>query len=123
MGQQGTGGRNGNGTRFADLLQENGLVIGGTISQHKAIDKLTWISLDGKTSNQIDPHCHQPEMEEITVRCQSDHRGREVGSDHHLLLGKLHLQLRKTNGQTTEQLFDSQRLWNTEVKEHFTLAL
>ena len=50
-------------------------------------------------------------------------RGADVGSDHHLLPGKLHLKLRKPSKKTTEQLFDSQTLQSTEVKEHFTVEL
>ena len=51
---RGVGERNDNGRRFADMCLENGLVIGGTIFQHKTMHKLSWISPDGRTNNQID---------------------------------------------------------------------
>jgi hypothetical protein len=54
MGIEGVGERNGNGQRFSDLCSESGLAIGGTVFQHKTIHKLTWVSPDTKTSNQID---------------------------------------------------------------------
>ena len=54
MGKEGVGVRNDNGQRFTDLCSENGLAIGGTVFRHKIIHKLTWVSPDAKTSNQID---------------------------------------------------------------------
>jgi len=57
MGKEGVGERNDNGQRLVDVCMENGLVIGGTIFKHKNIHKLSWVSPDGRTSNQIDHIC------------------------------------------------------------------
>ena len=35
--------RTNDGQRFADICLENGVVIGGTISQHKTTHKFTWV--------------------------------------------------------------------------------
>jgi hypothetical protein len=43
-----------NGERLIDLCEENDMVIGGTLFQHKTIHKLTWTSPDGRTKSQID---------------------------------------------------------------------
>lgn len=43
MGKHGIGVMNDNGERLTSFCQENRLLIGGTISQHKDIHKLTWM--------------------------------------------------------------------------------
>ncbi|PVD21686.1 hypothetical protein C0Q70_17485 [Pomacea canaliculata] len=54
MGKHGIGTINDNGERLADFCEENNLLIGGTLFQHKDIHKATWTSPDGITKNQID---------------------------------------------------------------------
>jgi hypothetical protein len=54
MGSQGAGNINENGELFCDFCATNGLVIGGTLFQHKTVHKVTWSSPDGRTENQID---------------------------------------------------------------------
>jgi hypothetical protein len=53
MGRRGLGSMNKNGRMFMDLCNNNNLVLGGSILQHKKIHKATWISLDSKNQNQI----------------------------------------------------------------------
>ena len=53
MGLHDAGARNDKGDRFANIYSGNGLVIGGTVSQHKTTDKLTWTSPGRRTSNKI----------------------------------------------------------------------
>ena len=43
-----------NENRLTTFCQENRLVIGGTIFEHKNIHRVTWCSPDGHTQNQID---------------------------------------------------------------------
>ena len=54
MGKHGMGERNDNGTRLVEFCSENGMVITGTIFQHKSIHKYTWKFPDSNTNNQID---------------------------------------------------------------------
>ena len=54
MRKQGIGVRNDNGERLLDICEINNLVITGTIFPHKQRHKISWISPDGKTKNQID---------------------------------------------------------------------
>ena len=44
---------NDNGKMFANMCSLNSLIIGGSIFPHKRIHKVTWISPDGRTENQI----------------------------------------------------------------------
>jgi hypothetical protein len=44
MGKQGCGIINDNGNRLVNFWEENNLVIGGTMFNHKGIYKLTWTS-------------------------------------------------------------------------------
>ena len=122
MGQEGVGERNDNGQRFADLCLENGLVIGGTIFQHKTIHKLTWVSPDGRTSNQID-HIAINQKWRRSMKDVRAVRGADAGSDHHLVLCKLQLKLKRTKRQNNEQLFDSGRLKDPVVKAQFIVEL
>ena len=54
MGRHGLGERNENGQLFVDFCARHDLVIGGTIFPHKDYHKVTWVSPDHKTGNQID---------------------------------------------------------------------
>ena len=53
MGKHGLGQRNDNGERLCDMCDMNELVITGTLFPHKTIHKVTWVSPDGNTKNQI----------------------------------------------------------------------
>ena len=71
MGCEGTGQMNENGEMFADFCSVNRLVIGGSIFPHKRIHKVTWISPDQRTENQIDHICikrkFRRSMQEVRV--------------------------------------------------------
>ena len=54
MGKEGCGTRNNNGERLLELCTTYDFVVGGTLSPHKDIHKLTWYSPNGRDRNQID---------------------------------------------------------------------
>ena len=122
MGQEGLGERNDNGRRFCDLCLENGLIIGGSVFQHKRIHKETWTSPDGQTHNQID-HITIKKRWRRTLQDVKVIRGADASSDHHLLLGKLRLKLKKTQRKKMTPLFDSTKLKNEAVKTRFSIEL
>ena len=95
MGEEGVGNRNDNGQRFADTCLENGLVIGGTIFQHKTIHKLTWVSPDGRTSNRID-HIAINQKWRSSMKYVRAIRGADASSDHYLVLCRIQLKLKRT---------------------------
>lgn len=94
MGTHALGEVNENGERFANLCALNNLVIGGSIFPHKRIHKNTWRSPDNLTENQIDHLCiskkFRRSLQDVRVR-----RGADVASDHHLVVARLKLKLKK----------------------------
>ncbi|KAK3796976.1 hypothetical protein RRG08_015842 [Elysia crispata] len=104
MGKQGLGVMNDNGERFADFCSLNDLVIGGTIFPHKDIHKVTWVSPDGGTENQIDHICisrkFRRSLQDVRV-----FRGADIGSDHHLVIATFQLKLKRySRNPTTKRL-------------------
>ena len=122
MGKEGIGERNDNGERFCNMCHENGLVIGGSIFQHKRIHKETWISPDTRTRNQID-HIAISQQWRRSLQDVKAIRGADVNSNHHLLLQILKLELKKMYKKERNVLFDSQKLRDPGVKTRFTLEL
>ena len=122
MGREGLGEVNNNGQRFKDICSENGLVIGGSLFQHKEFHKTTWISPDKRTSNQID-HIAINKKWRRSMRDVKAVRGADVGSDHNLVLCKLQLKLKRVNRKASHQLFDSVKLKDPTIKANFALEL
>jgi len=125
MGKHGLGVANDNGERFKNLCAMNSLVIGGTVYPHKRIHKATWISPDHTTENQIDHMCisrkFRRTMEDVRV-----YRGADVASDHHLVMGKFKLKLKKTSPRDHQEKrlkFNTQLLKDKAVHERFNVAL
>ena len=81
---------NNNGEWLISFCAVNGLTIGNTFFQHKLIHKKTRRSPAGMTLNEIDYICISmrwtSSLQDVRVR-----RGGDVGSDHYMLAGKLHL--------------------------------
>ena len=98
---------NENGERFAELCVSNILVIRGSIFLHKKIFKATWVSPDHTTENQIDHVCISKKcrrsLQDVRVK-----RGAGVASDHHLLVARVRLKLKKnwTGKATSRQRYD-----------------
>ena len=57
MGHHGLGQMNDNGERFANFCAFNGFVIGGSIFPHMRTHKVSNVSQDGRTENQIGHFC------------------------------------------------------------------
>ncbi|XP_068708170.1 uncharacterized protein [Montipora foliosa] len=122
MGREGEGLESENGCLLKDLCRENGLVIGGTLFKHKKVHKMTWNSPYQRTINQID-HVMINQKWRRSLLYVKAVRGSDVGSDHHLVLAKLRLKLRRTSKKGSSLLYDSQRLRCETVRRQFTLEL
>lgn len=94
MGREGLGTMNEHGEMFVDFCVFNDSVIGGSVFQHKDIHKGTWVSPDHRTVNQID-HITIDKMFRRSLQDTRARRGADVASDHHLLVGRVRLKLKK----------------------------
>ena len=124
IGRHGLGTCNENGERLLAFCSFNEMVIGGTIFPHKDIHKATWQSPDGRTENQIDHFCiskkFRRSIDDVRVL-----RGADVGSDHHLILAKLRVKLKKYTHQAQQcrQKYQVSLLQNEERRNDFQLEL
>ena len=94
MGIHGIGQVHDNRERFKGPCGFNHLVIGGTIFPHKTVHKASWVSPDGKTENQID-HFTISKKFRRSLQYVRVKRGADIGSDHHLLVGKVKIKLKR----------------------------
>ncbi|MGL5901241.1 MAG: reverse transcriptase domain-containing protein [Cetobacterium sp.] len=124
MGCHGLGQMNGNGERLADLCALNNLVIGGSVYPHKNIHKATWVSPNHTTENQIDHICinkkFRRSMQDVRVR-----RGADVASDHHLLVARLKLKLKKNweMAHSACQKYNTALLRDDSKQQEFKVSL
>ena len=125
MGKHGIGTINDNGERLADFCEENNLLIGGTLFQHKHIHKTTWTSPDGTTkkTKQID-HVIINRRWRSSLQDVRAYRGADVASDHTLLLAVVSLKLRRSKRrQARQQRLDSGRLNESLTKQAFAVEV
>ena len=123
MGKHGIGTINDNGERLADFCEENNMLIGGTLFQHKHIHKTTWTSPDGTTKNQID-HVIINRRWRSSLQDVRAYRGADVASDHTLVLAVVSLKLRRSKGrQARQQRLDSGRLNESLTKQAFAVEV
>ena len=84
------------GERLIYFCGLNNFVIGGNLFAHKVLHKLTWISSNQRDKNQIIDHLlisgkwRRP-LQDVRAR-----RGVDVGSDHHLVVEHIKLELKRT---------------------------
>ena len=95
MGPDGIGEMNENGEIFADFCAVNSLEIGGTLFPHKNCHKVTWVSPNGVTENQID-HIAISQRWRSSLQDVRNKRGADIASDHHLIIAKIQLKLLST---------------------------
>ena len=121
MGTEGLGNINENGEKFAHFCLDHDLVIGGSLFPHKDIHKETWISPDGRTKNQIDHISISNRFRRSLLDVRS-FRGADINSDHHLVIGKLRLKLKKMANKTPARTkYNLNALKNEEVRNSFQI--
>uniref|UniRef100_A0A336M488 CSON002588 protein n=1 Tax=Culicoides sonorensis TaxID=179676 RepID=A0A336M488_CULSO len=101
IGKHGVGEMNENGELLVECCGLNSLKIGGTMFPHKKCHKVSWVSPDSRTENQIDHICVSAKWSNTLLDVRNK-RGADIGSDHHLIIGDLRLSVktvpnRKTN--------------------------
>ena len=124
MGAEGMGTINENGEFFVDFCAMNDLVIGGTVFPHRKINKVTWISPDMITENQID-HIKISRRWRRTLQDARACRGADFGSDHTLLVCKLMIKIarNKETGLQRHPHFDTTKLKTEDRQKEFAITL
>lgn len=124
MGREGLGTETDNGSRFIEFCSSAELVIGGSIFPHRRIHKVTWVSPNGKTENQID-HFAISRKWRKSLRDVRNKRGADVGSDHHLLLAELQMKISKTLTKSTprRKKWEISKLQDTDTTKTFYQTL
>jgi hypothetical protein len=125
MGKHGLGEMNNNGRRLADFALEHDMVVGGTIFPHKAVHKATWISPDHHTENQIDHICISRTFRR-SLRDVRVWRGADAASDHHLVIAKLQLKLKRYSNQAEGRRatkYNVNWLKETKIQNNFHVEL
>jgi hypothetical protein len=92
MGRHGLRERNENGQLFVDFCASHDLVIGGTKFPHKDRHKVTWVSPDHKTENQID-HVAVGQQWRRSLLDVRNKRGADIGNDHYLVVAKFRMNI------------------------------
>ena len=97
---------NDNGQRLLDLCVSNNLVIGGSLFPHKDIHKYTWTSQAGsKPRAQLDHILISKWWRRSLLDCRN-YRGADIGSDHELVVSKVHLKLARRKKATVTNKLD-----------------
>lgn len=124
MARYGCGERNNNGKCLVDFcMNNNNLVISGTIFPHKNIQKLTWQSPDGRSLNQID-HIIINSKWHRSLQDVRAYRGADAYSDHYLIAATIKLKLKKSIPQGHRQKkLDIAKLQYPKENREFVLEL
>jgi endonuclease/exonuclease/phosphatase family metal-dependent hydrolase len=94
MGTHGIGDRNENGKLLIELCGRYKLNIGGTLFPHKLCHKVTWVSPNSNIQNQTDHLCITAKWKMMLLDVH-DKSGADVGSDHHLLVAVLRINMKR----------------------------
>jgi endonuclease/exonuclease/phosphatase family metal-dependent hydrolase len=111
MGRYALGERNDNGQHLIELSGNYNLVIEGSLFPHRECHKVTWVSLDNKTENQIDHQTISRQWRSSLCDVRN-RRGAGVGSDHHLVIGEIKLKVAVTTklNRSGRSRFDTRKL-------------
>jgi hypothetical protein len=124
MGRHGLGQMSENGELFVEFCGNNNMVIGGSLFPHRPAHKVTWVSRDGRTENQIDHICISRKWRRSLLDVRNK-RSADIASDHHLVIGEIRLRVARVQ-RREEKIgcrYDVRRLENPEVKRAYVEQL
>jgi endonuclease/exonuclease/phosphatase family metal-dependent hydrolase len=123
-GKHTLGESNDNRDCFIELCGNYNLVIGGSVFPHRECHKVTWVSCDKDTENQID-HLSISRQWRSSLYDVRKRKGADAGSDHHLVIGEIKLKIAAINklNQSSRSRFDTRKLNNPKTVESFRLEV
>src|SRR6218665_1684627 len=101
VGKGGLGEVNEAEERWLNFCLDHGLSLSNTEHAHHPRRLYTWTSPDGKTRNQIDYIAIEKKWKETIRNCKS-YPGADCDTDHHLLVAKMKIKLKRQKGKTEE---------------------
>lgn len=125
MGTHGLGCKTENGELFLGMCASNNLVVGGSIFPHKRIHKVTWVSPDQRTENQID-HVTISSKWRGSLLDVRNRRGADMATDHHLIVAEIRIKLaaiRYSNNNSNTRPVNVHNLKNTVLASAYSEAL
>lgn len=124
MGIHGEGQVNDNGERFINFCDEYDLVIGGTIFPHRRCHKVSWVSPDNATENQIDHIAISRKFRGCLTNVRNK-RGADAGSDHHLIMAEFRMKIMACAQKFAKRgrKFDLGKLREDRNRDDFRLQL
>lgn len=110
---------NENGTRLVDFAVTNNMVVASTYFPHKDIHKITWVSPDGHTRNQID-HVLIDARHKSNVMDVRSCRGLNIDSDHYLVRMICRARIHAQSAQhPATRRYDLTKLKSANVKKQY----
>ncbi|XP_062573819.1 uncharacterized protein LOC134235688 [Saccostrea cucullata] len=106
------------------MCELNNLVITGTTFPHKSRHKISWISPNGKTENQID-HVLISKQHRTSILDTGAMRRADARIDHELIKSKIRIKLKKQkqNADIGRKKYDVTKLQQLEKRRTFILEL
>ena len=83
---------NENGEVFSELCAGCDLIKGGTVFPHKTCHKVSWVTPDNVTENQID-HIAISKRFRRSLLDVRNKRGADIGGDHHLMIANFRFKI------------------------------
>jgi endonuclease/exonuclease/phosphatase family metal-dependent hydrolase len=123
VGTHGIRNRNENGELIIELCGRYNFKIGGTLFPHKLCHKATWVSPNSNMQNRIDHIRITAKWKNMLLDVRNK-RGADVGSDHHLLVATLKINMKRVIKRniiiSTRRMFNIGKLQDKDVKETCT---
>jgi len=118
MGRHEIGNMNVNGKLFSELCASHDLIIGGTVFPHKTYHKVSWVSPDNITENEIH-HIAISRRFRRSLLVVRNRRGADIASDHHLMIANFRFKIlaARSKNEIRRKKYNAQKLQIPSLKE------
>jgi hypothetical protein len=124
MGKHGLGDINENGKMFTDLCAKHELMRGETIFPHRRCHKVTWVSPDHNTENQIDHIAVSRKFRRSLLNVRNK-RGADINSDHHLVIADFRMKILANTKkfEKRNKRYEVYKLRKDQLRKEFKIQL